>query len=402
MNGLAAPVSSKRFVSDATRDKQWDARFNVQLEGDLENLIGHVEPYCDGGKLRYCLIGGVEIGDNKYQDDFGIRHVHCAFIFTDKISKNAILNNFGIKRGNGYYLVPRNRGLPYKGWRDHHTKTLTKVNPEEPVLFEFGTLPKDNADTPQFQKRSDEEKKRKLDEILIEMKTMYEEGKDDEAFRKFPRTALQYGEKIKAMLHQKKDTLKSDGHPHIWLHGPPGQGKSAVLSFIYPHTYKKNLYNRFFDLYDDKVHDHILLEDLDHDAVDKLSTNFLKTLCDESGFPVDQKYKTPQLTRSTILVTSNFTIADVIGNSNESNVFGKSANMAALYRRFWHVDVREFLRVLQLKLISKYEIQQLKKQGNTDTSKLFMTWDWTTNTPLCEPLKDIAFYHQVIKDHYYK
>ena len=230
---------------------------------------------------------------------------------------------------------------------------------------------------------------------------MYQEGKDEEAFTKFPRTALQYGEKIKAMLHQSKDKLKSNGDPHIWLYGAPGQGKSAVLSFIYPKTYKKNLYNRFFDLYDDKEHDHVMLEDLDHDAVDTLSTNFIKTLCDEAGFPIDQKYKTPQLTRSTILVTSNFTINECIGQSDEANAFGKQANMKALLRRFWHVDVREFLRVLQLKLISKYEIQQLKKAGNTDTSQLFMTWDWTTATPLCEKLKTPEEYATIIKEHFY-
>ena len=185
------------------------------------------------------------------------------------------------------------------------------------------------------------------------------------------------------MLKQNKDKLKSTGDPHIWLHGAPGLGKSAVLSYIYPKTYKKNLYNKFFDLYDDTEHDHVMLEDLDHDAVDHLSTNFIKTLCDEGGFAIDQKYKTPQLTRATILVTSNFTINECIGQSDEANNFGKQANIKAMLRRFWHVEAREFLRVLQLKLISKYEIQQLKKAGNLDPGQLFMTWDWTTSTPLC-------------------
>lgn len=397
----ASTIYSKRFVPDNTRDTQWDGRFNVQLDEDLGNLVQRIKGEAERGVFRYILVGGVEVGENKYQDDFGVKHVHIGAIFKDKISKNAILNNWGVKRGNGYYLVPRNRSLPYSGWRSHHTKAISKIDPNNTVLLEMGTLPKDKEDQPTFQKRSSEEKKRKLDEILIEMKEMYEEGKDDEAFKKFPRTALQYGEKIKAMLHQKKDKLTSEGHPHIWIYGAPGQGKSAVLSFIYPNTYKKNLYNRFFDLYDPKVHDHVLLEDLDHDAVDTLSTNFLKTLCDEAGFPIDQKYKTPQLTRSTILVTSNFTIPDVIQNSTETNIWGKAANMKAMLRRFWHVEVREFLRVLQLKLISKYEIQQLKKQGNLDPGKLFMTWDWTTDTPLCEPLKKPEEYAAIIKEHFY-
>lgn len=96
-----------------------------------------------------------------------------------------------------------------------------------------------------------------------------------------------------------------------------------MLSFVYPKYYKKNLHNRFFDLYDPAEHTHVMLEDLDHEAVEMLSTQFLKTICDEAGFPVDQKYKTPQLARTTVLVTSNFTINQLISQSTEANVFGK-------------------------------------------------------------------------------
>ena len=174
-------------------------------------------------------------------------------------------------------------------------------------------------------KRSDEEKKRKLDDILIEMKGMIEKGESDEAFTKFPRNYLQYGEKIKAMVNQKRDFLNNEGDPHIWLWGLPGTGKTAILTMIYPDYYKKNLYNKFFDLFDAKHHSHIVLEDLDHEAVEKLSINFLKTLCDEAGFPIDQKYKTPQLVRSTILVTSNFTIDDVL----PEDMPGRRENLAA-------------------------------------------------------------------------
>ena len=251
---------------------------------------------------------------------------------------------------------------------------------------------------PAFTKRSEQEKKRKLDEILIEMKDMYEKGEDDQCFTKFPRTTLMYGEKIKAMLHQKKLTHPTNGDPHIWIHGNPGCGKSALMSYIYPNTYKKNLYNRFFDLYDPAIHTHVMLEDLDHDAVDKLSTNFLKTLCDEGGFPIDQKYKTPQLARASILVTSNFSIPEIIHQSNEANVFGKESNCKAIQRRFWQVEGRQLLRSLGLKLISKYEIGMLKKQGNADPGKLFMTWDYLTDAPKCEPIKTPEEYQAIIKE----
>lgn len=395
---------SNRFVSFQTEDRQWDARFNVQLDSDLTELIDAATREFNTGKLKYVLIGGVEIGTKEYQDDFGIRHVHCALLYVNRVSKRSILKNLNIKQGNGYYLVPRNRSLPYTGWRNHHTKEFSKVDPEKCILLEMGTLPadKDLDNSNKFVKRSEQEKKRKIDEVLIDMRSMLEQGQDEEAFKKFPRTFIQYGEKLKALIHQKKDHLTSDGHPHIWITGPPGCGKSAALSWIYPNTYKKNLYNRFFDLYDPKIHDHIMLEDLDHDALDKLSTNFLKTLCDESGFPIDQKYKTPQLARSTILVTSNFTIHDLVMQSDEANVFGKSENLKAILRRFWHVDAREFLKLLGLKLLPKYEINVLKKEGNTDPKRLFMAYNYLTDTPTGEPLKPAEYYQELIKETYYK
>lgn len=233
------------------------------------------------------------------------------------------------------------------------------------------------------------------------MRTMIEAGQDDEAWKKFPRTYLQYGEKIKAMIHQKKDNLKSNGDPHIWIYGPPGKGKSAIMNYIYPTYYKKNLYNRFFDLYDPKIHTHIMLEDLDHDAVDKLSLTFIKTLCDEAGFAVDQKYKTPQLARATVLVTSNFTINDVVEHSVETNGNARGANKFALLRRFWHIHSNELFHLLDLKLLPQYELNVLKKSGNSDPGKLFMSWDYLTDTPTGTPIQSPEYYRKLLKDTYY-
>lgn len=387
-------------VAFHVEDRQWDCRFNVQAEEDLPSLLDAIRAHYDRGCIKYVLVSGIEVGTRPFQDDYLIRHVHVAVIFLNRISKRSILKTWNIKQGNGYYLVPRNRDLPYSGWRDHHIKQFSKVDTTRCIELELGSLPKDVGEA-KFVKRSDEEKKRKIDEVLIDMREMIEGEDDAGAFKKYPRTYLQYGEKLKAMIFQRRDKLTSHGHPHIWLHGTAGCGKSAILSYIYPGYYKKNLYNRFFDLFDPKVHTHVMLEDLDHDAVDKLSTNFIKTLCDESGFPIDQKYKTPQLVRSAILVTSNFRIEEIISQSEEANVFGKEQNKAALLRRFWQIDGREFLKLLGLKLIPKYEVSMLKKQGNSDPGKLFMTWDYTYDLPKCEAILPPEAYQKMVKDAYY-
>jgi hypothetical protein len=44
----------------------------------------------------------------------------------------------------------------------------------------------------------------------------------------------------------------------------------------------------------------------------------------------------------------------------------------------------------------------LKKQGNTDPSKLFMSYDYCLDVPTGEPLKKPEQYQQLIKDTFYK
>ena len=389
---LSAPRPPVNF---ATQDRQWDARFNVQEPVDLERLVTAIRAEWDAGKLRYILIGGVEIGTRPYQDDYQVKHVHVAAIFANRVSKSSILKNWNIKQGNGYYLVPRNRDLPYSGWRSHHIKEFSKVDKSGIIVLELGELPTD-----EIKKKvvaSENEKKRKVDEILIDMRTLIEAGEDKEAYNKYPRNYLIYGERIKAMVTQKKDFFKTNGDPHIWLYGHPGSGKTTILSFVYPNYFKKNLHNKFFDLYDPSIHDHVMLEDLDHDAVDRLGLNFIKTLCDETGFAIDQKYKTPQLARTTVLVTSNFTISDIIQDG-----LGIEENKAAIYRRFWHVNIYALLRVLGLKLLPKFDRQALQKEGNQDVSRLFISWDYAQDLPLCTPLQKPEHYQQLIKDSYYK
>ena len=387
-----------KTISHLHEDRQWDVRLNVQTDEYLKTITDNItRQYTERGSLKYILIGGIEIGTKPSQDDYQIRHVHIAAIFHNRVSKAAIIKNWGIIEGNGYYLVPRNRDLPYAGWRAHHTKEYSKIDKDARIIYEAGELPKDSGEKRKIITRSDAEKKLTTDEVLKRMRGLIEQGKEEEAFEVYPRTYLQWGEKLKAMVQQKKPS-GTKTHPHIWVMGFPGSGKTAVMNFIYPNTYKKDLNNRFFDLYDDKIHDHIMLEDLDHQNVDKLGVQFLKTLCDESGFPIDQKYKTPQLTKSTILVTSNYCIDEIINNVQS---VGCTQTKAALHRRFLELRIDCLLRLLGLHLIPAYERKQLKLKGNNDPKAVFMTWDYIQNIPKGEEVKDPIYYQNMILRYYY-
>lgn len=377
-------------------DRQWDARINVQTDEYLDTIRSNItRQYTERGHLKYILIGGCEIGTKPSQDDYKIRHVHIAAIFNNRVSKAAIIKNWGIIEGNGYYLVPRNRDLPYAGWRAHHTKEHSKVDASSTLIYEAGELPKDVGEKRKIV-RSDAEKKETTDVIIKKIRTLLEQDMDEEAFNLYPRTYMQWGEKIKTLIIQKKPK-GTKAFPHIWLYGFPGTGKTAVLNFLFPRTYKKDLNNRFFDLYNPRDHDFIMLEDMDHQNVEKLGIQFLKTLCDESGFPIDQKYKTPQLAKGTILVTSNFTIGDVVPEGK-----GVEETKRALNRRFLQVRIDQLLYLLGLKLIPAYERKQLKLKGNDKADAVFMEWDYVQDCPTGQDVKPAEHYQNILLGYYYR
>lgn len=392
-------------VPYTTEDRQWDIRINVQCDDYLQQLVENIMMEDkDKNKFKYILIGGLEIGTRPQHSDYQVRHIHVAVIFHNRASKSSIINNWGIKEGNGYYMVPRNREQPYSGWRDHHIKEFSKVsttNPDSFIIYENGTLPVDNGKRKAPVLRSEVEKKMKTDEIIIDMRKMIEDGQDKEAFTKYPRNFIQYGEKIKSLItQQRKQFFGKHTDPHIWLYGFPGSGKTTVMNFVYKGYYKKDLQNRFWDLYDENVHTHTMLEDLDANNLEKLGIQFLKTICDEAGFPIDQKYKTPQLTRSTILVTSNTDIDSMLNSMDD--VKDLESTRAALKRRFFQIRIDELLRILNLKMISTYERKALQKEGNEEPSKLFLDWNYRLDCPTGLGLKESEHYRTLIREFYFK
>lgn len=389
-------MSPKTSVLHSHVDRQWDMRINVPTDEYLTEIVENAMMMHKEDKCKYILVSGIEIGTKPYHTDYQVRHIHLCLLFANPTSKASILKKLGVVEGHGYYLMPRNRELPYSGWRAHHIKEFSKVDPTKPILYEGGELPKDVAK--KMVVRSELEKKRKVDDILMDMRGMLANNDDEGAFKKYPRNYLIYGARLKAMVQQKRNFLGTKTEPNIWLWGAAGVGKTSIFQWLYPNMYKKDLSNRFFDLYDDKVHTHICLEDLDCDNVERLGLQFLKTLCDEGGFPIDQKYKTPQLTRSSILVTSNYSIDDIIPDDTKDIETAK----AALYRRFFHVNVWSFHRLLGVKLLDSYDIMRLKREGNTDPSKLYMSYDYVADLPTGLPLKTPEEYREIVKDAFYK
>lgn len=385
-------------------DRQWDCRINVQDNEYLETIVENIMLEHVNGKFKYVLIGGVEVGTRPNQSDYQVRHVHIAVIFHNRTSKASIIKKWGIIEGNGYYLVPRNRELSYSGWKEHHTKEFSKVNPTAPdglQILEYGDLPKDTQKRKAPVMRSENEKKMKLDDVIRNMRQLIEEEQEDVAFEQYPRAYIQYGEKIKSLITQKlKDFKGQHLNPNLYVYGFPGSGKTSLMKLVFPNYYKKDLSNRFWDLYDDKQHKECMLEDLDANCLEKLGFQWFKTICDEAGFPIDQKYKTPQLTRCTILVTSNYSLYDLI--SSVEDLKGVQSVQSAMARRFFTIRVDALHRLLNIKLVSDYERKLLKKEGNEDVRKLYMDWNYNLDCPTGNDLKTAEEYQMIIREFYYK
>lgn len=392
-----------KHITHQHEDRQWDIRINVQDDDYLHTIVENVMMEAISGKYKYVLLGGLEIGTRPNHTDYQVRHFHAALITHNRVSKGSILKNWGIIEGNGYYMVPRDRNQPYDGWKNHHTKEFSKINPEASdglIIYEYGELPLDRKrKSEEIPYRSEKEKKMSLDDTIRHMRKLIEAGQEEEARELYPRNYLQYGEKIKALMAQnKRKTYGPRTEPHLYIHGFPGSGKTSLIHWLYPTAYKKDMSTHFWEMYDDNVHTHTLLEDLDMDNIEKLTVQKLKTWCDEAGFNYDQKYKSANISRTTVIVTSQYTIDQLINPDNTSDVEGTKR---ALRRRFFVLRVDALHRLLGIKLIPEYERKQLRKAGNSDASKIYLSWDYTEDVPTGEPLKTSDEYRELVKNAYY-
>jgi len=109
----------------------------------------------------------------------------------------------------------------------------------------------------------------------------------------------------------------------IWYVGPPGCGKSHAARALVPDYYLKPM-NKWWDGFNPRVHECVVLEDLDLEQV--FMGHYLKNWADKWSFAAEKKGSTTQIRPKQIVVTSNYTI-EQIWHSDASMV-------QALRRRF--------------------------------------------------------------------
>lgn len=378
-------VCLDRGIDWSEQDRQWDIRVNLlpgseigSLEDAREELAALLEIWKKWDKIKYCFVGGIEVGDNPSQDDFERFHVHVALILHTPNTRRAVVHSLRLSRAlvgaragepRSYYISKRNPFASFTGWRNHHSKEKTKVC-EEYVALEFGEAPKEYGN--QLMEKGSVGKM-KQDDMLREIMSLFAQGKKDQAFQEYPALTLRYHAQITAMVKTRNELPTEIDHTkRLWIHGGPGTGKSAFVAWKYPKAFKKSLTKNeclYWNGLDLDWHTHVYLEDIGPEAFENIGMEQLKQWSDPAhGYTVSMKYGAPIYGVSLpLIVTSNYHPGQLLPD----DIKFPHTELAALVRRFEVIHIRDLLARENLKLRSKSELVALRKAKNADFGAVF-------------------------------
>lgn len=383
-------IPAKRVCLDgginwSEQDRQWDVRVNLlpgaeigSIEDAREELEALLKIWKTWDKIKYCFVGGIEVGDNPSQDDFERFHVHIALILHTPNTRRAVVHSLRLSRAlvgpragepRSYYLSKRNPFASFTGWRNHHSKEKTKVG-QEYIAAEFGEAPKEYGNQ-LIEKGS--VGKMKQDDMLREIMQLFSQGKKDQAFQEYPALTLRYHGQITAMVKSRLELPTEIDHTkRMWIYGGPGTGKSAYVAWKFPKAFKKSLTKNevlYWNGLDVDWHTHVYLEDIGPEAFENLGMEQLKQWADPShGYTVSMKYGAPIYgVTLPLIVTSNYKPSQLLPDDTKY----PTTELEALTRRFEIIHIDTLLQRENLKLRRKSELVALRKAKNADFSAVF-------------------------------
>lgn len=378
-------VCLDRGIDWSEQDRQWDIRVNLlpgSEIGALEDARAELEAlltiWKNWDKIKYCFVGGIEVGDNPSQDDFEHFHVHVALILHTPNTRRAVVHSLRLSRAlvgprsgepRSYYISKRNPFASFTGWRNHHAKEKTKVG-QEYISCEFGEAPKEYGNQ-LIEKGS--VGKMKQDDMLREIMQLFSQGKKDQAFQEYPALTLRYHGQITAMVKSRLELpTEIDHSKRMWIYGGPGTGKSAFVAWKYPRAFKKSLTKNevlYWNGLDVDWHTHVYLEDIGPEAFENIGMEQLKQWADPShGYTVSMKYGAPIYgVTLPLIVTSNYRPSQLLPDDLKY----PTTELQALERRFEVVSIAQLLERENLKLRPKSELVALRKAKNADFGAVF-------------------------------
>lgn len=383
-------IPAKRMCLDgginwSEQDRQWDIRVNLlpgaeigSIEDAREELEALLKIWKTWDKIKYCFVGGIEVGDNPSQDDFERFHVHVALILHTPNTRRAVVHSLRLSRAlvgaragepRSYYIAKRNPFASFTGWRNHHAKEKTKIG-EEYISCEFGEAPREYGN--QLIEKGGCGKM-KQDDMLREIMQLFSQGKKDQAFQEYPALTLRYHGQITAMVKSRNELPSEIDHSkRLWIYGGPGTGKSAFVAWKYPRAFKKSLTKNevlYWNGLDLDWHSHVYLEDIGPEAFENIGMEQLKQWADPShGYTVSMKYGAPIYgVCLPLIVTSNYRPSQLLPDDLKY----PTTELHALERRFEIVSINDLLERENLKLRKKSELVALRKAKNADFGAVF-------------------------------
>lgn len=383
-------IPAKRVCLDgginwSEQDRQWDIRVNLlpgaeigSIEDAREELEALLKIWKTWDKIKYCFVGGIEVGDNPSQDDFERFHVHIALILHTPNTRRAVVHSLRLSRAlvgsragepRSYYCAKRNPFASFTGWRNHHAKEKTKVG-QDYIAAEFGEAPREYGN--QLIEKGGCGKM-KQDDMLREIMQLFSQGKKDQAFQEYPALTLRYHGQITAMVKSRNELpTEIDHSKRLWIYGGPGTGKSAFVAWKYPRAFKKSLTKNevlYWNGLDLDWHSHVYLEDIGPEAFENIGMEQLKQWADPShGYTVSMKYGAPIYgVTLPLIVTSNYRPSQLLPDDLKY----PTTELQALERRFEVVSIAQLLERENLKLRPKSELVALRKAKNADFSAVF-------------------------------
>jgi hypothetical protein len=164
-SNIISTIAMRSFVKNPDRDQtglnkkrreststEWDIGINLKVgeeQAMAMALQGYASAQCTKADsiIKYLLISGIEFTDQTRETGNttkGNPHLHVALITTEAINKAQALSLLrAVKMGPKEYGRVRPKAWSYYGWRLHHIKVNTKVDPTHRILYEFGILPED-------------------------------------------------------------------------------------------------------------------------------------------------------------------------------------------------------------------------------------------------------------------
>lgn len=306
-------------------------------------------------KFKKLLIGGPEIGEQA-----GKRHVHCYVEFKSQTTIPALKQHLRLT-GLVHFYQQANRN-DYDRIRAHHSKLLTKENPDVLILIEHPAYitPIDIGI-----ERSDIDDGKITDRIqrVIESGGTLEQVK-----------ALSYGWYAshsgfvdrELLKYQKLKTVVN--YEHLWIYGEPGTGKTGICHELFPDAHRQDVSNPKFEGYDGQ--DVVILNDFDNKTLRLFTVARIKNLCDPGGTKIQVNYGCVQVAAK-IVVTSNYSIADCFKYKGKNPKFQEEfdendVDYIAIKRRFREVKIGQFLFEQNLQLKNQFKLRNL-----TDGESIF-------------------------------